>query len=266
MLQATRKTQARIVTNNITRQTTQQNYKKDQLARIIFLLMILVTLLWMIWIIISCTKDKRHLPLSKLTVTGERYFTTNDDIRKVFLALEIPTFFMKQDINVFQQHIERLPWIKQGSVRKQWPNKLRIHLVEHVPVARWNDLYLLSSEGKPFFVPLERIRDQKLILLYGSEGSEYDVLNGYQTINKVLSTSKFKIKKVIMSARHSWQLTLDNDVRLELGRDDLIRRLKRFVELYQLIKKEPDKQLNYIDLRYDSGAAVGWSPIFKPIN
>ncbi|WP_367680759.1 cell division protein FtsQ/DivIB [Candidatus Fukatsuia anoeciicola] len=246
-----------MVINNITKQATQQNYKKDQLAGLIFLLIILVTLLWMIWIIISCIKDKRHLPSSKLVVTGERYFTTNDDIRQVFLSLGASTSFIKQDINIFQQHIEYFPWIKQGSVRKQWPNKLRIHLVEYVPVARWNDLYLLSSEGKPFIVPLERIRNQKLVLLYGSEGSEYDVLNGYQTINKILAANKFKIKKVTMSARHSWQLTLDNDVRLELGRDDLIGRLKRFIELYQLLKKEPDKQFNYIDLRYDSGAAVG---------
>lgn len=255
-----------MVANNIARQSAKRSRNKGQLAGLIFLLMVLATLLWTIWAIVSWMKDERRLPLSKLVVTGERYFTTNDDIRQAVLALGTPGSFMKQDVNIFQQHIERLPWIKQVSVRKQWPDELRIHLVEYVPVARWNDLYLLDSEGKPFSVPLERIGDQKLISLYGSEGSEHDVLSGYQTINEVLAASKFKVKMVTMSARHSWQLTLDNDVRLELGRDDLNGRLQRFIELYRLLEKQPDKQLNYVDLRYDSGAAVGWSPVFQAIN
>lgn len=79
---------------------------------------------------------------------------------------------MTQNVDVIQQQIERLPWIKQASVRKQWPNELKIHLVEYVPVARWNDLRLVDAEGKSFSVPAERTVQQKMPLLYGPEGSE----------------------------------------------------------------------------------------------
>ena len=81
---------------------------------------------------------------------------------------------MTQDVDVIQQQIERLPWIKQASVRKQWPDELKIHLVEYVPVARWNDLHMVDAEGKAFSVPAERAGKQKLPLLYGPEGSEQD--------------------------------------------------------------------------------------------
>ena len=83
--------------------------------------------------------DASRLPLSKLVVTGQTRYTTHDDIRQAILSLGPPGTFMSQNVDVIQQQIERLPWIKQVSVRKQWPDELKIHLVEYVPVARWND-------------------------------------------------------------------------------------------------------------------------------
>ncbi|MOA05637.1 Cell division protein FtsQ [compost metagenome] len=68
-----------------------------------------------------------------------------------------------------------------------------------------------------------------------------------------------------MTARHSWQLALDNDVRLELGRDDRMGRLQRFIGLYPVLLQQAqaeNKRVSYVDLRYDSGASVGWAPAF----
>ncbi|EIQ96741.1 cell division protein FtsQ, partial [Yersinia pestis PY-03] len=213
-------------------------------------------------VVIGWMKDANRLPLSKLVVTGERHYTTNDDIRQAILALGAPGTFMTQDVNIIQQQIERLPWIQQASVRKQWPDELKIHLVEYVPFARWNDLHMIDEQGRSFSVPSERMGKQVLPLLYGPEGSERDVLEGYRAINKVLAANKYQLKMVAMSARHSWQLALDNDVRLELGRSDRMGRLQRFIELYPMLQQQPDKRVSYIDLRYDTGASVGWAPVF----
>ncbi|SUB31242.1 cell division protein FtsQ [Yersinia pseudotuberculosis] len=234
----------------------------SQLAGVIFLLMVLGTILWGGWVVIGWMKDANRLPLSKLVVTGERHYTTNDDIRQAILALGAPGTFMTQDVNIIQQQIERLPWIQQASVRKQWPDELKIHLVEYVPFARWNELHMIDEQGRSFSVPSERMGKQVLPLLYGPEGSERDVLEGYRAINKVLTANKYQLKMVAMSARHSWQLALDNDVRLELGRSDRMGRLQRFIELYPMLQQQPDKRVSYIDLRYDTGASVGWAPVF----
>ncbi|MDX5628923.1 MULTISPECIES: cell division protein FtsQ [unclassified Brenneria] len=232
-----------------------------QLAGLIFLLMVIGTIVWGGWMVVEWMKDASRLPLSRLVVTGERQYTTNDDIRQAILALGSPGTFMTQDVNVIQQQIERLPWIKQASVRKQWPDELKIHLVEYVPAARWNDLFMVDNDGNAFSVPAERIGNRKMPLLYGPEGSEKEVLEGYRTMSQVLAAGKFTLKMVAMSARHSWQLGLNDDTRLELGRDDRARRLDRFIELYPLLQRQAqsdNKRINYVDLRYDSGAAVGW--------
>lgn len=236
-----------------------------QLAGMIFLLMVLGTIVWGGWAVIGWMKDASRLPLSKLVVTGERHYTTNDDIRQAILALGAPGTFMTQDVDSIQQQIERLPWIQQASVRKQWPDELKIHLVEYVPVAHWNDSHMVDAEGKSFSVPAERLGKQQLPLLYGPEGSEQDVLEGYRAMSSLLAASRYPLKMAAMTARHSWQLALDNDVRLELGRDDRMGRLQRFIGLYPVLQQQAqaeNKRISYVDLRYDTGASVGWAPAF----
>ncbi|WAH54068.1 cell division protein FtsQ [Pseudescherichia vulneris] len=234
-----------------------------RLAGIVFLLAVLCTVLVSGWMILGWMDDAQRLPLSKLVVTGERHYTRNDDIRQSILALGAPGTFMTQDVNIIQSQIERLPWIKQASVRKQWPDELKIHLVEYVPIARWNDQHMMDADGNSFSVPTDRAKEQNLPLLFGPEGSESEVLQGYRDMGQVLAKDKFTLKEAAMTARRSWQLTLNNGIKLNLGREDTMKRLSRFVELYPVLQQQAQtdgKEISYVDLRYDSGAAVGWKP------
>lgn len=54
---------------------------------------------------------------------------------------------MTLDVNEVQQQLERIPWLRQVTVRKQWPDELKIHLVEYVPYARWNDSQMVDDAG-----------------------------------------------------------------------------------------------------------------------
>ena len=82
-------------------------------------------------------------------------------------------------------------------------------------------------------------------------------------MGQVLAKDKFTLKVAAMTARRSWQLTLNNDIKLNLGRGDTMKRLQRFMELYPVLQQQAQtdgKRISYVDLRYDSGAAVGWVP------
>ncbi|ELY2650111.1 cell division protein FtsQ [Cronobacter sakazakii] len=243
--------------------TVSRRNNGTRLAGIVFLLAVVLTVIFGGWMVLGWMEDAQRLPLSKLVVTGERHYTRNDDIRQSILALGAPGTFMTQDVNIIQNQIERLPWIKQASVRKQWPDELKIHLVEYVPIARWNDQHMIDTDGTSFSVPSDRASKQTLPLLYGPEGSENEVLQGFRSMGQVLAKDKFTLKEAAMTARRSWQVTLSNNIKLNLGRDDTMKRLERFVELYPVLQQQAQtdhKQISYVDLRYDSGAAVGWEP------
>lgn len=235
----------------------------SRLAGILFLLLVLGVMSAGGYVVVRWMNDASRLPLSKLVVTGQMHYTTNDDIRQAILSLGAPGTFMSQDVDVIQQQIERLPWIQQASVRKQWPDELKIHLVEYVPVARWNDLHLVDANGKSFSVPANHLGKEKMVMLYGPEGSEAEVLAGWHQMDAMLAAGKFKLKAASMTARRSWQLVLDDDTRLELGRNEDMKRLKRFIQLWPTLQQQAqaeNKRIGYVDLRYDSGAAVGWAP------
>lgn len=109
--------------------TVSRRNNGTRLAGIVFLLAVVLTVIFGGWMVLGWMEDAQRLPLSKLVVTGERHYTRNDDIRQSILALGAPGTFMTQDVNIIQNQIERLPWIKQASVRKQWPDELKIHLL-----------------------------------------------------------------------------------------------------------------------------------------
>ena len=244
--------QAALNTRNSEEEISSHRNNGTRLAGILFLLTVLCTVLVSGWVVLGWMEDAQRLPLSKLVLTGERHYTRNDDIRQSILALGEPGTFMTQDVNIIQSQIEqRLPWIKQVSVRKQWPDELKIHLVEYVPIARWNDQHMVDAEGNTFSVPTDRTSKQVLPMLYGPEGSANEVLQGYREMGQVLAKNRFTLKEAAMTARRSWQLTLNNDIKLNLGRGDTMKRLARFVELYPVLQQQAQtdgKRISYVDL------------------
>ncbi|WP_029684622.1 cell division protein FtsQ [Tatumella saanichensis] len=233
----------------------------SRLFGVIFLLVVLGTMVLGGAMVLKWMDDASRLPLSKLVVTGQTHYTTNDDIRQAILSLGPPGTFMSQNVDVIQQQIERLPWIKQVSVRKQWPDELKIHLVEYVPVARWNDQNVVDADGVSFRLPVSSNGQQSMPMLYGPEGSEKEVMAGFYQMSDTLKASKVTLKAASMTARRSWQLVTSDGMKIELGRDETMKRLQRFIDLYPVLLRQAqtdNKQIGYVDLRYDSGAAVGW--------
>ncbi len=87
-------------------------------------------------------------------------------------------------------------------------------------------------------------------------------------MSKLLKFSQFTIAELVLSERFAWQLTLNDGVTLNLGRENRIERVQRFMDVYPQImqNKAADQQINYVDLRYDTGLAVGWKPLTSDSN
>ena len=154
------------------------------------------------------------------------------------------------------QDVEALPWVYRASVRKRWPNGLEIYVVEQIPAAKWNGDLLLNQFGD-VFQALVNDSDVNLPGLFGPGGSEQTALQGYLAMRSLLSGADFEISELFLSERFAWNVRLSNGIKLNLGRTEFIDRLQRFIDLYPLLNKQ-DKAVDYVDLRYDTGLAVGW--------
>ncbi|MFT5162389.1 MAG: cell division protein FtsQ [Alteromonadaceae bacterium] len=201
--------------------------------------------------------DEKEVPLRYVVVSGELHHTSAEVIQAAVLKPTLGSFF-NVDVSDVQKNIEALPWVYRASVRKQWPDVLTVFVTEQQSVAIWNEQLLLNSKGDIFNAKVTEAL-QSLPKLKGPQGSQMDALQGYRDLSSLLSINGFGVDTLTLSARFSWQIALNNGVMLQLGRDEKVKRVQRFIDLYSVITAHKPQPVISVDLRYDTGMAVRWA-------
>ena len=238
-----------------------------------FFLCVLISLISIAWWLTNRLIDQESLPINSVVISGEMPYTTRDEVLAAMDNINLGNFF-QVDVNEIQSQVSALPWVYSAAVRKQWPNEVKIYIVDQTPVALWNGDFILNQFGKAFQADTQQLT-QALPQFFGPEGSELLALENFINLNDLLEYRNLAIDELVLSERFSWQLTLNNGVMLNLGREERVKRVQRFMDVYPLIKthleqqskqKNNDKKqlkqaVDYIDLRYDTGLAVGWKSV-----
>ncbi|MCW5622990.1 MAG: cell division protein FtsQ/DivIB, partial [Burkholderiales bacterium] len=146
---------------------------------------------------------------------------------------------------------EKLPWVRVAHVRRVWPDRLQVTLEEHVPLARWHGHGLVNIHGEVFDAATELV----LPVLAGPEGSAAEMTRNFVRFRDLLATVDRAPVEIRLSVRGAWQITLDDGQILELGRQDLLPRLTRFIAAYRTVITHVPPG-GRIDLRYANGFAV----------
>ncbi len=202
----------------------------------------------------SWMQDEQRAPVQVIDFSGRFKHLDVLKLEKLIRQSQ-PGSFFSLDVNYINQLFEQQAWVYRASVRNQWPNRLKVYLVEQTPVARWNEDLMLNPYGESFNAEGKSLG---LPQLFGPGGSEKTALEGYNAMQSLLAGRELTIAELSLSERYAWQVQLKNGIEVNLGRQEFIDRLQRFVDVYPLLAKQP-KAIQYVDLRYDTGLAVGWS-------
>lgn len=223
-----------------------------------FLLVVLLLIGSLLYSTISWMWDDQRLPLSKIVLQGELHYVSAADVQRAFAQLDHVGTFMSQDIDVLQNITESIPWVSHASIRKQWPDTVKVFLTEFHAEAIWNGNALLNEDGQVFDGDIAKL-DEERVKLYGPQNSSEEVLRVWREISPKFQSLNLTITSLVLNERRAWQIILDNGIRLELGKESLQERIERFVSLYQNLGSDAQR-VSYIDLRYDTGASIGWFP------
>ncbi len=221
-----------------------------------FFLVVVLLIGFLLYSTISWMWDEQRLPLSKIVLQGNLQYVSTLDVQRVFARLDHIGTFMSQDIDVLQTSVQSIPWVSHASIRKQWPDTIKVFLTEHQVQAIWNGNALLDDDGIVFDGDIGLVKEEH-VKLYGPDGSAPEVLKVWRQYDSQFQAIGRNISSLLLNERRAWQIILDNGIRLELGKESLDERIARFFLLYKQLGNEVDK-VSYIDLRYDTGAAVGW--------
>jgi cell division protein FtsQ len=166
---------------------------------------------------------------------------------------EVQGNFFTVDIERLRQSLEKLPWVRNVGIRREFPHSLAVELEEHQVLARWNNAALVNQQGEVFVASSEQI----LPVFTGQDGTAPEVTQQYAKFSEQLAALGLQVTQIALSPRHAWQLHLSNGMLLELGREDMQQRLERFVEAYPYSLAAIQGKVKYVDLRYRNGFAVG---------
>jgi cell division protein FtsQ len=189
------------------------------------------------WRHVKVEGDTRHISREAVAMIVRR------DLRGNFFTL---------DLESVRAAFERLPWVKRATLRRRWPDRLEVVLVEHVPLARWNDRALVDAHGNVFGLG----DDDRLPRFFGPQGTSKEVAAQYDYFRQALAAIHQVPVQVELTARGAWRLKLASGLTLELGRTQMDRRLARFVAVYDRTIGTLDRKVDYVDLRYRNGFAV----------
>jgi cell division protein FtsQ len=171
-----------------------------------------------------------------------------EELRGTFFTLRLPEA---------RASLQRVPWVKSVSLRRQWPDRLQVMLVEHEPLARWTEGALVDTEGEVFAADFAGDLPQ----LAGPEGSAALVAARFREFGAVLGGRALAIAELTLSPRGGWQLRTAGKAPLtiEVGRNEPGERLSRFVLYYArtvAALARAGTRTEYVDLRYRNGFAM----------
>lgn len=232
----------------------QQKQRFGYWSGVVFFVLVLFSLAYAINSVYRSVSDKQLSPMQRLLVSGTRDYVLDEELQQSLAALPEAGNFFSLEVSEVKQQLERLPWVKQVTVRKQWPDKLSIALQEQQVVARWNNAALLNQQGEIFEAPQQRI-SVELASLSGPDEQAQRVLNTFRQLQRVLQGRQLSITSLALNERHAWQVELTGGILLKLGKEDKLNRVERFVSVYPQLQAD---NVEYVDLRYDTGFAVGW--------
>lgn len=196
-------------------------------------------------------------PIERVAIRGELHHVSADYLRAQLAPLLQGQTWLSADLPELRRAARNIAWLAEVRLSREWPYALVFELVEQVPVARWNDDYLLNPEGEPFaFAPIEPPGD--LPDLAGPVGSGAEVLAYHERLSSRFEQLGLAITQLRLEPRGAWRLQLDDGVWVMLGRSDREARLARLVAAWQRQLAAQAAHIRYIDLRYPNGVAVAW--------
>ncbi len=197
-------------------------------------------------------------PVASVGINGTLQWTTE---RQVEAALRpyMDERMLQVDLAGMRESLLELQGVVDASVRRFWPDRLEVDVIDEIAIARWHDSQLLDEQGRTFRPQqLTTDRVEGLPRLSGPRGTEHQVLQQYLMLSRLLRPLGLPLERLELNDLGGWRL-LSGETEIILGRQRLQERVHRLISLYNGWLERRWEEVRRVDLRYSSGVAVAWA-------
>lgn len=154
-----------------------------------------------------------------ITVLGDVAHNSAASLRGVVLP-QLKGNFFTLDLDVARRAFETAPWVRKAVVQREFPNRLKVTLQEHEPVAHWGDQLsqMVNRQGEVFDASGEGAEYADLPVLIGPEGQSSILLSTFTSLVPHVAPLHLQLRELELMPRGSWRAELDNGAEIVLGR------------------------------------------------
>jgi cell division protein FtsQ len=169
-------------------------------------------------------------------------------------------YFFGVPLESLRESLEQVPWVRQASIRRVWPNSLHIEIEEHKAAAVWGDGRLVNMQGELFSANLGEAEEAgPLPQFAGPNEASVQVLRRNAELVQWLTPLNVRPESLTLSTRHAWTVKLDDGTTLLLGREQGVAmedRIAKWVASVPRLQSRLSSRPELYDLRYPNGFAV----------
>lgn len=172
--------------------------------------------------------------------------------RDIRLAAQIQTgsYFFGVDLDAARDRTESLPWVDRAVVRRLWPNRIVVQVVETTPYALWQnegELHLLSETGAPIIPATAAISIPPAMKTYVGPNAPAEAKNIEARLEPYTEIWS-RVESLVRFPSGRWDLHLENETIIKLpveNVDDAVRLLSKLDRETFILSRE----VGTIDLR-----------------
>ncbi len=203
--------------------------------------------------------------VSRIVVGGDTAHH-NDLTLKANVGGRISGNFFTLDLAQARGVFESVSWVRRATVRREFPNRLRVTLQEHRSTGFWgadSESRMVNSFGEVFEANAGDTETDELPRLVGADGQSVVVLAMYRQLAKLMQPLDAVVEQLELSARGGWRMRLDSGALIELGRgseSQVLMRLQKFLATQSQVlasyQRSSLDQVESVDLRNGEGYAI----------
>ncbi len=195
-------------------------------------------------------------PIRYVRVTGTFQYLLKSDVKKV-TGVAVQESFLTVDIVAIRKTVEGLPWVDSATVSRVWPDTVDIHVVEQSAVAYWGHDELLNDRGE-LFKPATLAGMNELPILIGPIEAHHRVFDLLGQVQINVEDTDLALTNLVVSPQYAVSAVFENGLKVQLGSENPIERLNRFIGVYDRMKSNANGLMQRVDMRYHNGFSVAW--------
>lgn len=201
--------------------------------------------------------QKLDKPIDRVVVNGDFIHLKEKEVINL-IDQKVKDGFLSLNLSGLNKYLESEPWIRNATIRRSWPSTIIVDITEEKPIARWGEKQVLNNIGD--YLEITDKKSIKNLPTFTSEfGKSKEMIKSYQLMSEILAPTGLKVHEIRRDVVGSWLITTSSGIQINLGRDQLVQKLRRFQVVWLAQLTSQVEKIKTIDMRYPNGLSVAWN-------